>query len=360
MTDGFKVEDLSPHSFGLLLTRQCPARCDHCVMNSSMKTKETIDLTTAENYIEAASICFRNSRAYKESRSVPTIAFSGGDPYVNPVMFKHLIEHAKECGMRSEGASSGFWGKNIDRARDYLRELQAAGLEHVGLSWDDAHAPHIEGKSILNILEVAAELSVKVTLNVLQYKNAVINTDNFWEKAGASAKKKHKLMTDGNIHVRNNYYCDVGRGKENDYLQVVGRMPYSMTDRCDFAITSPVMDWNGDFFCCCGFSNYDFDGSLETSPLKYANFVGKSVPEIVECYEELKHDILFLIMCLKGPGALLGEVVKDNPDLKPKEMVCGSCDICNTLFNRKDILECLPGTLERLHKEILEKQAVTW
>lgn len=347
------VEEISPHSFGLLLTRQCPAQCDHCVMRSTPKTLETVDVTTAERYIEAASIIGHNSSLFREKGKMPSIAFSGGDPYIQPKPFKHLIKHATRFGLRSEGATSGFWGRNRKRCFSYLEELKDCGLHHVGLSWDDKHAPYVSAGAIRNIIDAVIAFDMKVTINVLQYQGAIITVDNFWEKLGVSAKQANIYDDKPNIlQVRENHYCEVGRGKNHDNLIVDTRRDYTQMDRCDFAIASPVMDWNGDFFCCCGFSNYDFHENLDKSPLFLRNLNRLSVQEIVDIYEDMKHDLMFLMMYLIGPSGFLREVEKDNPDLVVRKKYCGQCDICNELWGNGKILERVPATLERLAAEI--------
>ncbi len=347
------VGDISPHSFGLLMTRQCPAQCDHCVMHSTPKTLETVDVVTAENYIEAAARIGHGSRAFREKGKLPSIAFSGGDPYVQPELFKHLIRHATRMGLRSEGATSGFWGRGRRRCFTYLEELKDCGLHHVGLSWDDMHAPYVAAEAIRNIIDAVIHLDMKLTINVLQYRGSTITVENFWEYLGVSPEQAAAYERSPSIlRVRENHYCEVGRGKQHGDVVLDPRRHYTEMDRCDFAIQSPVMDWNGDFFCCCGFSNYDFHESLEESPLKLGNLNGLGVDGMVEVYEAMKHDLLFLLLYLVGPAGFLREILKDNPGLSSRTQYCGQCDVCNELWGNADLLVHAPATLERLARQM--------
>jgi hypothetical protein len=215
------------------------------------------------------------------------------------------------------------------------------------------HAPYVEAKAIRNIIDAVIHLNMKVTINVLQYQGSTITTENFWEKLGVSPEQADIYTENPNVlHIRENHYCDVGRGKSRDNLIVDTRRHYTEMDRCDFAIQSPVMDWNGDFFCCCGFSNYDYHESLDKSPLFHRNLNGCSADEIVEAYEEMKHDLLFLMMYLIGPATFLREIEKDNPDLLVRKDYCGQCDVCNELWGNQAVLERIPATLERLATRI--------
>lgn len=102
-------------------------------------------------------------RQAKRVKSVKTIYFEGGEPFL---YFPILVEGARH--VRSEGfevgiVTNGYWGVAVEDAKHWLRELKKIGICDLSISSDSLHE-YDEDRNATRAFEAAKELGLPVSV----------------------------------------------------------------------------------------------------------------------------------------------------------------------------------------------------
>ncbi len=133
----------------LLLSYQCTFECDHCFVFGSPWQSGTMTLGGVRRILQVA----------KESGTVTSIYFEGGEPFLfYPVMLRGVIE-AREMGFSVGIVSNAYWAEDVDSALEWLRPL--AGLvDDLTVSSDLFHYSEKISRQSQNAAAAAAELGI--------------------------------------------------------------------------------------------------------------------------------------------------------------------------------------------------------
>ncbi len=145
-------------------TKTCNLKCVHCYANSDSKKYEG-ELTTKE-----AKALISDFQEFK----VPVILFSGGEPLLREDLFE-LIEHAKNCNIRSTISTNGTL---IDK--EVARRIKRSGVGYVGISLDGIGHKHDKFRQtkgcfdtaltgIRNCREANQKVGLRFTINKHNY-----------------------------------------------------------------------------------------------------------------------------------------------------------------------------------------------
>ncbi len=114
----------------LLLTYRCNYQCDHCfVWSGPRAVQKHLTLDEIEEILRQAI----------RLRTVKTIYFEGGEPFLHPAILTQGIELASLFGFRTGIVSNCFWATDATQARQRLATLVDAGLDMADLSVDSMH-----------------------------------------------------------------------------------------------------------------------------------------------------------------------------------------------------------------------------
>ena len=153
----------TPRPFGLLaeLTYRCPLRCPYC-SNPTQYPPSSGELT-AEEWSRVLS--------QAGDLGVLHVLFSGGEPLLRPEL-PELVKAAREAGMYTNLITSA-----LGLSRDRAKELKAAGLDNVQISFQAEHgavADSIAGVTAhakkLEAARLVRELGFPLTFNVVLHR----------------------------------------------------------------------------------------------------------------------------------------------------------------------------------------------
>ena len=133
----------------LLLSYQCTFECDHCFVWGSPWQSGTMTLGQVRRILQEA----------KEARTVTSIYFEGGEPFLYyPVMLRGVTE-AREMGFSVGIVSNAYWAEDMESALEWLRPL--AGLvDDLTVSSDLFHYSEKISRQSQNAAAAAAELGI--------------------------------------------------------------------------------------------------------------------------------------------------------------------------------------------------------
>lgn len=135
----------------LLLSYQCTFECDHCFVWGSPWQFGTMTLGQVRRILQEA----------KESGTVTSVYFEGGEPFLfYPLMLRGAIE-AREMGFSVGIVSNAYWAEDMESALEWLRPF-AGILEDLTVSSDLFHYSEKNSRQAQNAASAAAELGIPV------------------------------------------------------------------------------------------------------------------------------------------------------------------------------------------------------
>lgn len=145
-----------PQSVGLNLAARCNATCGHCCFASSPRAEACLSDDQVDSILD-------DLIAHPDVRE---IGLTGGEPLLRPRRVLALIERASDAGMKTNLTTNGFWAVTPERASMMFTELEAAGLSHLTISYDDFHASYVKVDRIRNALDASVGSSISIMLNM--------------------------------------------------------------------------------------------------------------------------------------------------------------------------------------------------
>lgn len=302
----------------ILLTYTCPAACDHCIFTSSPSRKETVDPEAARRLIEAGS----------RQQPPPLLSFSGGEPFLQLPLMRELVTYGSDRGMPSEVISSSAWCKSDEFTRDVLADLKQRGLRTYCTSVDRYHTPFVDTRKMRRAVMTAREVGMKVVLNTMVDPDSLGKEEEYLS---------HVLDLPASIvkecYVNRLITTPVGRARTNvnDFLY----QDKNFAEGCPYSTEIVTLSPHGFLYPCCGMV-------LGENPKDAALFVHddvsqKSVDEIEQLLDDLKHDLFFKLLQLIGPYRILAEVKRRRPELQTRDSFTGSCDVCLEFTSNREV-----------------------
>jgi hypothetical protein len=112
----------------LLLTYKCTLACDHCFVWGSPWQNGVMTLTEIQNILAQA----------QENKSIQSICFEGGEPFLYYATLLKGIQEVKRCGYSSGIVSNAFWATSLEDAVEVLRPFSGF-LDKLTVSSDLFH-----------------------------------------------------------------------------------------------------------------------------------------------------------------------------------------------------------------------------
>ncbi|HSL59926.1 MAG TPA: radical SAM protein [Acidimicrobiales bacterium] len=152
--DGLPTEN-PVRELGVLLTRFCPAACDHCGSSSSPDVRGWIDPALAGRLLaEAAGV------------GVGSVILSGGEPLARFDHALDVIDRAVTAGLAVRVCTNGGWARDPDRARRRTAQLAEHGVETLMLSTDRWHLPFVPLEAVVHAARAGAEAGMRVQIAI--------------------------------------------------------------------------------------------------------------------------------------------------------------------------------------------------
>ncbi len=322
------------------LTKFCPLECDHCNVSASKLLKEDIEFNKLMSIIKEA-----------EALKFKTISFAGGEPFARKKLLISALAYSNTLNFKTKVVTSAFWATNPNRAIKYLSEFKNAGLQEIIFSYDDPHAAYLKEDIVVNAVNAALLLEIKVTIQVAVEPDSVIDKEYIQNLLDKNCKNADLVIISQaliNSTGRALDSADINRrlSRRKDHRAFKGP--------CSSVIKQTTVHTDGSIVPCCGVVP-----NLET--MQKGTYGQKSLSQIVE---DSRNDNLYRWIALQGPVSLLCQVTKDNESPFNENDFDGICDACNTLFTSPSLLKKARAMSERMC-DVLELQekiydAMSW
>ena len=111
------LDDELPYfaSIGLFLTKRCPLRCEHCIVDSSPESEDS----TSEQVLGWAEKLGRSSK-------LSHVCITGGEPFLRLELLRDVIDILTKNGKIISVITSGYWATSVENAKTILMQILAA------------------------------------------------------------------------------------------------------------------------------------------------------------------------------------------------------------------------------------------
>ena len=141
--------------FGLIYSRYCIARCDHCGSSSGPHVRGVMPMDTVAR-------CLDDIRAF----DIDSVIITGGEPLAFHDEICCIGKMARDHGLSMQVCTNAFWAKTPEKAYQHLQDLVASGLVHLMLSTDRFHVKYVPVESVINAATAAGELGISCQVAV--------------------------------------------------------------------------------------------------------------------------------------------------------------------------------------------------
>lgn len=304
----------------MMFARTCNIACRHCGIESSPQNHDRMTLAEAQGYIvEAASM--KNFRK---------ITFTGGEPFLFQKEHLALIELTTGLGLSTRAVTNGFWAANLEKGRDFLARLKAAGLGELNFSADRFHLEFLDAGVLRNALELCREAGYKRIISFVTNEPGD-PLDEFSRMYGVPRDQLADLrlyMTDLDKaeELKDQYtfiYAGglIGLGRAAEYPAELKYAPFDFFPdlrACGEVLNKPVIYPNGDFqACCCA------GGKLSTFTV--GNVKRES---LLDLYEKMSGHSRYRFINTYGPKELFKVIAAARPDLPRPNKFTSICELC--------------------------------
>jgi organic radical activating enzyme len=243
-----------PSLLVFLTTSQCPLECAHCIVDSSPRRSDYLNVDRVLGWIDDAA-----------SLGVSTVGFSGGEPFMRPAELRSFVERAHSRNLKTVVITSGFFAHS---ERNALRVLEPfADVSMLGISADAFHQEFTRLENVRNVIRAARALGIaRIEVQVAYLnKNEVDHV-------------RAELDADNNdVIVRGQVIWPVGRA-----ASMSGSMPAALRSIDDLDLqcpmVGPVVTPTGGVKGCCS-ALLDLG---EDNPLALGDLATQSLSDIFE------------------------------------------------------------------------------
>ena len=135
----------------LLLTYQCTLECDHCFVWGSPWQQGTMTFSMVKDILGQA----------KETKTVESIYFEGGEPFLfYPILVKG-VQEAVEMGFQVGIVTNSYWANSVEDALLWLEPLKGRIMD-LSVSSDLFHWGELESAQARNAAKAAEQLGIPI------------------------------------------------------------------------------------------------------------------------------------------------------------------------------------------------------
>jgi len=243
---------------------------------------------------------------------------------------------AASLGLRAGITTSAFWAKSPARATAAVRQLRAAGLTEMTLSYDDPHAEFVPLNFIANAVAAARECGLLLRIAVVVEAGSKITA--------ASLRADLGLQDEPGINIYETVANSTGRGDGTDEDTQAGRVHHASAYRgpCESVLHTVTVDHEGGIRPCCGvLPHYD--------SLKVGHIAKEGIEAAMQAAAD---DPLYRWIRLEGPVAILAAVTAADPVPMRVEDFDGICTACDRIFRSPELLARVREAAEARHGQI--------
>jgi MoaA/NifB/PqqE/SkfB family radical SAM enzyme len=220
---------------------------------------------------------------------ISEFCISGGEPFLFLREIKDILAFANSLNLKTNLGTNGYWGVSYNKSFEILKQLSSFGLNMLLLSADKYHQKFISIERLINILNAAKDIGIKVKITVDMTKKdreSILIAKRLKDYDCLISLKEPKL---------------VGRAIKNikidDIYNFTSKEKYIFS-KC-VQIDSPAITPDGRVWICCGipFGKYYYTKHNNT-PLVLGNIYEESLEQILRTNE---NNIILQILRTEGP-----------------------------------------------------------
>jgi hypothetical protein len=316
-------------AIGIMYTRTCPLACAHCVTESSPRAGGRMSVEQARRYLPAIR---RFSRR---------VSFTGGEPLLYHRDIVELAAEARRLGLEVSVVTGAGWVTGAAKARRRVRELAAAGVGRLAISWDAYHGAFAPRERALILAREACEAGIAVEVRTVL-------------PAGRDLEEFHAPFRHLPVRLESTAPLKLGtaRALPDDAFRWTTEPPKGFCT----VVLRPVIEPDGAVYACCGPAHF----SPRPSPLVLGNAEETPLDEILA---RAVRDPLLEAISLIGPGGLyrlLAGPADRGAAPRPRDRYSGVCDLCLDLNGSAETVAALRRRLEASDAQILLAAARMW
>lgn len=233
MADPYPVPALKYQAI-MVLTRRCPLRCAHCIVDAGPEHPEVMDEDLALAAVQGLG-------RYPQLKQV---VFTGGEPFQHVDMLGTLLASAGKWGLETNIVTSAFWASTPRRAREMLDRLPP--VTALTFSADRYHLDFISLRHVRNGAQAALERGIRVGAFL-----CVQGEDDPFLKEFSRAMGE-RLM--GHMRLQTQSLHGAGRARlSSGLLDKIARVPLAdVPDKRCTLPAAPAILPDGRMMACCG------------------------------------------------------------------------------------------------------------
>lgn len=301
------------HTVTFGLTNQCNANCDFCIVECNSGNKIELEETVIIRAVEELS----------NIRNIGTIAFTGGEAFLNYEKLKRLVQAVNRVGKCSAVYTNGFWCTDLDITKNRLRELKQMGLTRVLTSVDFEHQKFISVENIRRLLDTCRELDITISVHCVTRRSTLKKTWHILEELADS------LI---GVSVTTSSVMLIGKAqqsvqKEDIFAKVNISNIHCSSDQMAY------VDPKGDVYPCCMGNTPD--------DLRLGNIYDENV---IDCLNRARDNVFFKAIMKNGMQWIM-RLAEENRLLNHNDSYGSECEVCvkllGVLENKNKILELI-------------------
>jgi hypothetical protein len=314
---------------GLMYTRTCPMACGHCITESSPRAKGHMRPEQVLRWLPAIR------------RFTNHLSFTGGEPLLFHRDIVAIVPAAREIGLDVSVVTAGGWVKNEAMARERIRELVAAGIVHLAISWDPYHEEFASPEIAMMLAEEASAAGITVDVRATL-------------PAHRQAEEYQAPFRHLPVRLDSSSLAKLGTAQSlpDEHFHWSDTPPKGVCP----TVLRPVIEPDGAVYACCGPGHF----SRRPSPLVLGNAEEEPLEDILA---RGAADPILEAISLIGPHGLY-RLLQSHPggssSVAPRRRYSGVCELCLDINGSPDAVEALRERLEDQDAQILLAAARMW
>lgn len=274
---------MQPTLVSIFLDYQCNYECAHCSVGSGPQIKFEMNDSTLERMLDGL----------RTLDSVITVVFTGGEATIHKEKLLGAISRVHSMGFRTRLVSNGWWASTASKARRWVGELRAAGLDELNTSWDDFHVPFAKFESIVNLVREGLAAGMPIGIGVIEDRMGNWNADRVRRELTEALLMSPEEFSQ-RVAIVSDYATPTGTGETLDVEGLdAGR---KLDIGCPEIVRTLSIHPNGSVKACCGHEMF------YSQDLTLGNLNRENLTDIVD---RAQHNLVYWWIHTYGPKRIL-------------------------------------------------------
>ncbi|MFT8395926.1 radical SAM/SPASM domain-containing protein [Bifidobacterium aquikefiri] len=333
------------------VTNKCPARCAHCLAESSPDERTTLTSSKIEGiYLQAKALTH-----------IKNVVFTGGEPTELEDDLFNAISSISVDGTPVRVVTNACWATDEQHTKAMVTKFRESGLDEINYSLDDYHAIWIPPENVIRAYRASrCQGFAGVVIAVAEGPKSRYNLEWIKKNVDPEIQVTHPDIQysgiqntpspDGTVYQAAVHgYSRVGRGhRMRSDLVVLRNNLIDMDVPCPEILDQIYIDSEGTVGACCGIR------ITGNSVLSMGNALQE---ELADVYARATSDVLLRAIHVLGPGWLLKLAKSRDDTVKVRDGYTNICEVCEDLTTQESAINVLSRAREEIESAIHSKLA---